>query len=168
MKKISLLRGAGTRFATWFYAMHCLLRQKQALYATVHSTAYQTLVHNARVASAMQDIENSKFWRVLDCLLRAVLPALWGMRYCDANILTMDKIYYLMKRVDHALLSSQSIFMTKYWLDQWMGQYVMDWMTDWVLSLDSLVKKNFQVTTSQGKLVIIFSYFHIFCLAYYF
>ncbi len=36
-----------------------LLRQKRALYAIVHSPAFQTLAHNARVASAMQGIENS-------------------------------------------------------------------------------------------------------------
>ena len=52
-KRIGLLRGAGTRFATWFYAMHRLLRQKRALYATVHSPAFQTLAHNTRVALAV-------------------------------------------------------------------------------------------------------------------
>ena len=39
-KRIGLLRGAGTRFATWFYALHGHLRQKMALYATVHSPAF--------------------------------------------------------------------------------------------------------------------------------
>ena len=108
-KRIGLLRGAGTRFATWFYAMHRLLRQKRALYATVHSPAFQTLAHNARVALAVQDIENSQFWRAIYCLMRAVFPALCAMRYCDANVPAMDKIYYLVKRVDYALLSSQPI-----------------------------------------------------------
>ncbi len=74
-KRIGLLRGARTRFATWFYAMHCLLRQKQALYATVHSPAFKTLAHNARVALAVQDIENSQFWRAICCLMRAAFPA---------------------------------------------------------------------------------------------
>ncbi len=31
------------------------------------------------------------------------------MRYCDANIPVMDKIFCLVKRVDYALLSSQPI-----------------------------------------------------------
>ncbi len=31
------------------------------------------------------------------------------MRYCDANVPTMDKVYYLVKRVEYALLSSQPI-----------------------------------------------------------
>ncbi len=75
-KRIGLLRGAGTRFATWFYAMHRLLRQNRALYATGHSPAFQTLVHNARVALAVQDIENSQFWRAIYCLMRYVFPAL--------------------------------------------------------------------------------------------
>ncbi len=43
-----------------------------------------------------------------------------------------------------------------------MGHFVVDWMINWILFLKSLMKKNFHVTTSQGKLVIIFSYFHIF------
>ncbi len=94
-KRIGLLRVAGTRFATWFYAMHCLLRQKRAHYATVHSPAFQPLAHNARVALAMQDIENSQFWRAVYCLMRAVFPALCAMRYCDANVPAMDKIFIL-------------------------------------------------------------------------
>ncbi len=49
-KKIGLLRGAGTRFATWFPAMHQLLRQKQVLYATFYSPAFQTLANNTRIA----------------------------------------------------------------------------------------------------------------------
>ncbi len=106
-KRIGLLRGVGTRFATWFYAMHRLVRQKWTLYATIHSPAFQTLAHNARVALAVQDIENSQFWRAIYCLMRAVFPALCAMRYFNANIPIMDKIYYLVKRVDYALLSSQ-------------------------------------------------------------
>ncbi len=39
-QRIGLLRGAGTRFATLFYAMHRLLRQKRALKATIHSPAF--------------------------------------------------------------------------------------------------------------------------------
>ncbi len=108
-KRIGLLRGAATRIATWFHAMYRLLRQKRALYANVHSPVFQTIAQNARVALTVQDIENSQFWRAIYCLMRAVFPALCTMRYCDANLPTMDKIYYLVKRVDYALLSSQPI-----------------------------------------------------------
>ncbi len=41
--------------------------------------------------------------------MSVVFPALCAMRYCDANVPAMDKIYYLVKRVDYALLSSQPI-----------------------------------------------------------
>ncbi len=34
---IGLLRGTGTRFATWFYALHCLLHQMKAHLATIKS-----------------------------------------------------------------------------------------------------------------------------------
>ncbi len=63
----------GFRFATWFYAIYGLLSQKHALYATVHNPTFQTLAHNTRVALAVQDIENSQFWRDIHCLKRAVL-----------------------------------------------------------------------------------------------
>ncbi len=75
-KRIGLLKMAGTIFATWFCALHCLLRQKQALYATVHNPAFQTLAPNARVALAVQDMENSQFWKAIYCLMRAAFPAL--------------------------------------------------------------------------------------------
>ncbi len=42
-------------------------------------------------------------------MMRAVFPTLCAMRYCDANLPTMEKIYYLVKRGDCALLSSQPI-----------------------------------------------------------
>ncbi len=108
-KRIDLLQGAGTRFATWLYAMYQLLSQKQVLYATVHSPAIQTLSHNARDELAMQNIENSPFFRVIYCLMRAMFPALCVLRYCVANIPVMDKMYYLVKMLDDALLSSQTI-----------------------------------------------------------
>ncbi len=38
-----------------------------------------------------------------------MFPALCALRYCDAKIPAMDKIYYLVKRVDYALLSSQPL-----------------------------------------------------------
>jgi hypothetical protein len=40
---IGLLRGAGTWFATWFYAMHCALRLKQALLAMIHQQKFLDL-----------------------------------------------------------------------------------------------------------------------------
>lgn len=40
-------------FAAWFYAMYFHLRQKQVLYATVHSPTFQILSHNMQVALAV-------------------------------------------------------------------------------------------------------------------
>ncbi len=45
--------------------------------------------------------------RQLICLLHVVLPTLKTLRYCDSNIPAMDKIYFLMKQADEALLDSQ-------------------------------------------------------------
>ncbi len=75
-KRTGLLRGVGTRFATWFYALNHLVRQKRALYATAHSPALQSLAHNAGVTLAVQEIEKSKFLRAIYCLMRVVFPAL--------------------------------------------------------------------------------------------
>lgn len=108
-KRIGLLQEARTRFATLYCAMHCLLRQKRALYGTVHGPAFQSFAHDARVALAMKDIENSQFWRAIHRLLRAAFPTRHALKYYDANIPSIDKINYLMKKVDNAFLSSQTI-----------------------------------------------------------
>ncbi len=49
-KRIGLLQGAGTRFDTWFCAIHRLLREKHVIYATFHKPTLQTLACNSRVA----------------------------------------------------------------------------------------------------------------------
>ncbi len=108
-KKIGLLRGAGTRFATWFYAMHRALRMKPVLKATIHNPSFASLSKNDRVAACIQDIEDEVFWKAIYCLLRAVFPALKALRYCDSDIPAMDKIYFLVKRADEALQASQFV-----------------------------------------------------------
>ena len=62
-RNIGLLRGAGTRFATWFYAIHWLLRLKRALKATIHGAAFESVAKNARVVLAVEDIEDEVFWK---------------------------------------------------------------------------------------------------------
>ncbi len=42
--------------------------------------------------------------------LRAVFPALKALRYCDSNVLAMDKIFFLVKRADAAIEISSSMF----------------------------------------------------------
>ncbi len=107
--KIGLLQGAGTRFATWFYAMHRLLRLKRALKATIHGAAFESVAKNARVVLAVEDIEDEVFWKSIFCLLRAVFPALKALRYCDSNVPAMDKIFFLVKRADVAIENSSSM-----------------------------------------------------------
>ncbi len=75
-KKIGLLCGGGTRFTTWFYAMHRLLHLKMALKATVHGAAFDSVAKNAQVILAVENIEDDVFWMTIFCLLRAVFPAL--------------------------------------------------------------------------------------------
>ncbi len=42
-KKIGLLKGAGTRFSTWFTVMHWLLQLKEALKATNHGSVVESV-----------------------------------------------------------------------------------------------------------------------------
>ncbi len=75
-KAVGLLRGAGTRFDTWFYAMHRLLRQKKVLLATIHGPHFDKLSHNAQTVICVQDFGDPVFWKALYYLLQAVFPAL--------------------------------------------------------------------------------------------
>ncbi len=97
MVKIGLLHGAGSRFATWFYAMHRALRMKPPFKATIHNPSFASLSKNDCVAAAIVDIEDEVFWKAIYCFLRAVFPALKALQYCDSNIPAMDKVYFLVK-----------------------------------------------------------------------
>jgi len=82
-RQIGLLRGATTRFATWFYAMMRLLRMKDVLLSTVHSAAFKDVEKTDVVRAAIFDITDPKFFKALYILLRAVFPAIRVLRYCD-------------------------------------------------------------------------------------
>ena len=108
-RKIGLLRGAGTRFALFFYAMVRLLRLKAALCATVHSAKFRDLKINERAMNAVRDIQDSNFWKAiynLFNLCRAVFPALRLLRFCDSNVPAMDKVYHLTRRTSVAISRS--------------------------------------------------------------
>ena len=105
-KKIGLLRGAGTRMATWFYAMVRVLRLQQPLLATIHQAKFCTLDLNQRTGLAVRDIENKVFFKALYTLVRAVFPALRALRYCDSNTPAMDKIFHLSHRTTMAIEKS--------------------------------------------------------------
>lgn len=74
--KIGLLNGAGTHFATWFCALHLLLRLKRAL------KIIESVAKNARDVLAVKAIEDGIFWKGIVCLLRRVFLALKELRYC--------------------------------------------------------------------------------------
>ncbi len=104
-----MLREAGTRFASWFFALHCLLSQKRTLLTTVHSPYFATLTHNAKTALAVQDSKSNHFWKAVYCLLREKFPTLRVLRYCYANKPAMDRTFYLCNRAQNALLRSNSL-----------------------------------------------------------
>ncbi len=84
-RKIGLLRGSGTWFATWSYSMHQLLQQKVALKATIHYSDFTHLTKNWQVEDAIKDIENEVVWKALYCLLHSVFPAFKALQYCDSD-----------------------------------------------------------------------------------
>ena len=105
-RRIGLLRGAGTRFATFFYAMIRLLRLRMPLLATIHEAKFSTLDLNDQCRSAVFDIEDKNFWKALYTLLRALYPSIRALRYCDSNKPAMDKIYFLVERTTQAITRS--------------------------------------------------------------
>lgn len=102
-RKVGLLRGAGTRFATWFYAMMRLLRMRNALLATIHQAKFRSLTLNDRARHAIMDIEDPVFWKAQYAILRAVFPSIRVLRYCDSNTPAMDKLYSLSHRTSVAI-----------------------------------------------------------------
>ena len=108
-RAIGLLRGAGTRFVTWIYAMHRALRLEGALLATVHDPHFAKLYiikTNNRVMLVVHDVKSKSFWRAVYILLWCVFPALRLIRCSNSNIPTMDKLYYLSHRFTVALETS--------------------------------------------------------------
>jgi hypothetical protein len=56
---------------------------------------------------AVQDINDTKFWKCLYILLRSVFPALRALCYCDASRPVIEKIYFLSHRTTQAIERSQ-------------------------------------------------------------
>lgn len=129
-KKIGLLRGAGTRFATWFYAMMRILRLRDALLATVHQASFKDLAKTDVVRAAVVDIKDDQFFKAMYYVLRAVFPAIRALRFCDKGEPCLDKIYYLSKRATVAfdrskdLLNDTELFELE--IDELLEEYTSD------------------------------------------
>ena len=105
-RAIGPVRGAGTRMASWFYAMIRLLRLRTTFLACINQGKFRTLVLNDKERLAVFDISDPVFWKAMYTLLRAVFPALRCLRYCDGNIPAMDKVYTLTHRTSIAIEKS--------------------------------------------------------------
>ena len=105
-RRVGLLCGASTRMASWFYAMMRILRHRNVLLASIHTTKFCDLIKNDRVRGAVFDIEDPLFFKALFVLLRAVFPSIRALRYSDSNTPMMDKIYFLSKRTVLVLTNS--------------------------------------------------------------
>ena len=107
--KIGLLRGAGTRFASWFYAMFRMLRQKLVLLATIHCAEFRALPLKPRMKLAAKDAMENDYYSAMFTLLRAVFAALRALRYADSNTPAMDKIYFFAHRTTLAIQKSAEL-----------------------------------------------------------
>ena len=87
-KQVGLLRGAGTRFASWFYAMMHLLHLKEPLKSTIHQQKFHDICLNASARAAVKDIGDEKLWKCMYILLCSVYPALRALCYCDSSKLS--------------------------------------------------------------------------------
>ena len=105
-RKVGLLRGATTRFATWFYAFIRILRMKDVLIATIRQLKFRALTLNDRDRLAVLDLQDANFWKTIYTLLRAVYPGLRNLRMADGNKPAMDQSYYLTHRTTTAIYKS--------------------------------------------------------------
>jgi len=68
-QKIGLLCGAGTCFATLFYAFIRLLCLRAPLVACIHQLKYRELQLNDRDRLAVMDIVSERFWKAIYILV---------------------------------------------------------------------------------------------------
>jgi hypothetical protein len=89
--------------------MHRALHLKRALLATIHQQKFLDLesAKKQSVRMAVQDIEDTKFWKCLYILLSSVFPALRALRFYDASRPVMDNIFFLSCRTTQAIERSQ-------------------------------------------------------------
>jgi len=109
-RKVGLLRGATTRFATWFYAMVRLLRLKESLIATIHQLKFRDLTLNDRDRLAVFDVKDGVVWKAMYTLTRAVFPGLILLRTADSNTPGMDLLEYYKHRHSIAIMRSIELF----------------------------------------------------------
>jgi hypothetical protein len=109
-KQVGLLQGAGTQFATWFYAMMHLLCLKGPLKSTIHQQKFSYLDLNSSANAAVRDIEE-----VMDRLLCSVFPDLRALCYCTSKP-SMNKIFFLPHRTTQ-LKFQKSSWMMKVFLE---------------------------------------------------
>ena len=102
-RKIGLVRGAGTRMVSWFYAMIRLLCLQTTFLACINQAKFRQLVLKPKERLAVFVISNTVFWKAMYTLLRAVFPALRCLRFCNDNIPAMDKVYALTHQTSIAI-----------------------------------------------------------------
>ncbi len=142
MEKNGLLHGVDTKFVTWFYTMHRVLRMKLAFKATTHNPSFASLLKNDQVAAAVNDIKDEVFWKVICCLLCALFHALKASRYCDSNIPATNKFFsWCSKRMKHCMTRSCFLMIKTFLglLEEWPYQTARK---KWKKFLDKQYRKN--------------------------
>ncbi len=83
--------------------MHQLIWQKAVIKVTIHDPDISHLIKNPWVEEAMNNKENEVFWKALYSLYY-VFSSLKELCNCNFDVTLMDKVFFLMKRLDDALL----------------------------------------------------------------
>ncbi len=88
--------------------MHRLLTLKRALKTTMKGAAFESVVKNAQVVLAIENIEDEVFWKHT-LLVESCFSSIKRFEVQNSNVPAMDKIYNLVKRADAAINNSFSI-----------------------------------------------------------
>ena len=76
--------------------MHCCLRQRHALLATIHSNLWESVDSTEQIQAEVVNIEDEEFWKALYLILQYVWPALRAPQLGDSNKPGIHIIYYLL------------------------------------------------------------------------
>ncbi len=96
---------------------------------------------NDHVAATVNSKKDEVFWKAIYCLLHAIFPALKALRYCNSNIPAMDKIFFLVKGLDEALLIHSCLMMTRIYLGLWGDWFYLTARKNWMKSSEKQIQK---------------------------
>jgi hypothetical protein len=100
--------------ASYFIALHCLLRLQKALQSTQASfewVNYNFAAKNKQQKASIETIiTDPVFWHEVKKIVIAMFPVLKCLCLADSNAAGMDKLYYYVRRTSEALHCTKQSF----------------------------------------------------------